>query len=416
MSSNLSDSAPVSLYTSCRDGDTDRVMQLIAEGVDVNGLHEHGETPLSAAVKNGHVDIVTALLAAGATTNYGQNRERSVLAAACLGGHLAIVKILLASAAPLHPDDPSVATPLGMACAGGHIDIAQYLLDHGDTINFKRPEGWSGHFKPALYCAIERGHLPMVKFLLNKGADVHAKAYDTCSRSNLYAVTLAPNDSIREDLVRLLLNAGLSPDDRQALENAASQRQTRVVQMLIEAKPNLHGHTWSAMLMTIEAQDLQRLRLLIAAGFDVDEEDERDYTPLTVAIECGQTEMVRELLAAGADIEATGPAGNTPLQIAAKEGQVASAELLIAAGANIDFDEDGDPGPPLLAAAYCGHIGVVKLLLDAGADIDLISEGGTALGAARDRNHQDIVNLLLSRGASDQVEDREEEEDDDEDD
>jgi len=55
----------------------------------------------------------------------------------------------------------------------------------------------------------------------------------------------------------------------------------------------------------------------------------------------------------------------------------------------------------LMAAAECGHKDIVLFLLDMGADLQAMNDfGQNVLDVARERGRQDIVDLLESRGAT----------------
>ena len=55
---------------------------------------------------------------------------------------------------------------------------------------------------------------------------------------------------------------------------------------------------------------------------------------------------------------------------------------------------------PLILAARNGHQDVVKLLLDKGAEPNMADQNGdTALGYAARGGHKDVVQLLFDRGA-----------------
>lgn len=61
-------------------------------------------------------------------------------------------------------------------------------------------------------------------------------------------------------------------------------------------------------------------------------------------------------------------------------------------------DEGGDS--PLITAAENGHTDV-NLLLECGIFVDLVNfSGWTALLSAAEKNHKDVVDLLLQRGAN----------------
>ena len=109
---------------------------------------------------------------------------------------------------------------------------------------------------------------------------------------------------------------------------------------------------------------------------------EHGDTPLHDAAYRGYADVVKLLLAAGADVNAKDSFGDTPLHAAAINGQADVVKLLLAAGA--DVNAKGWIGyTPLHHAAYDGHADVAKLLLAAGADVNARNTvGDTPLDAA----------------------------------
>jgi ankyrin repeat domain-containing protein 17 len=86
---------------------------------------------------------------------------------ACCNGHHEVVQVLLAAGAHLEDHNENGHTPLMEAASAGHVNVAKILLDHGASINTH-----SSEFKEsALTLACYKGHLPMVKFLLENGAN-----------------------------------------------------------------------------------------------------------------------------------------------------------------------------------------------------------------------------------------------------
>ena len=55
------------LYHACRNGDTERVRQLLDEGAPVDEKGEYGYTALMWASKRGHTEVVQLLLDNGAS-------------------------------------------------------------------------------------------------------------------------------------------------------------------------------------------------------------------------------------------------------------------------------------------------------------------------------------------------------------
>ncbi|XP_033613197.1 ankyrin repeat domain-containing protein 29 isoform X5 [Fukomys damarensis] len=85
---------------------------------------------------------------------------------------------------------------------------------------------------------------------------------------------------------------------------------------------------------------------------------------------------------------------------AARRGNLALLKLLLNSG-RVDVDcRDSDGGTALLAASQYGHRQVVETLLKHGANIhDQLYDGATALFLAAQGGYLDVIRLLLSSGA-----------------
>jgi ankyrin repeat protein len=97
----------------------------------------------------------------------------------------------------------------------------------------------------------------------------------------------------------------------------------------------------------------------------------------------------------------------TPLLVAAEVGLEAVGSLLLERGANPNTcGEDGDT--PLLLAARAGCVGLVAKLLDFGANPDAQdeSENLTAISIAAENSDLEMVELLLARGITPDMDDR----------
>src|SRR5918994_1712482 len=76
-------------------GNADTVRTLLASpNVDVNGIDEHGNTPLIEAARFGHDEVVTALLIAKADVKTKNDDGKTALMLAAEGGHEETVRML----------------------------------------------------------------------------------------------------------------------------------------------------------------------------------------------------------------------------------------------------------------------------------------------------------------------------------
>jgi ankyrin repeat protein len=85
-------------------------------------------------------------------------------------------------------------------------------------------------------------------------------------------------------------------------------------------------------------------------------------TLLNLAISVAAKPQIEALLAAGADVNEGNDRGWTPLHAAAYSNQPEIAALLIANGAALDVEAHGAGGTPLIAALFWGHREVADLL------------------------------------------------------
>ena len=119
---------------------------------------------------------------------------------------------------------------------------------------------------------------------------------------------------------------------------------------------------------------------------------------LIEAAKNGKTELVKLLIAAGADVNKADEDGETPLFRAAWNAHTECVKLLLAAGANVNKANKWG-GTPLYWAAYKGRTECVKLLIDAGADVNKASnEGRTPLSIAEKNGHTECAELLRAAG------------------
>ena len=150
---------------------------------------------------------------------------------------------------------------------------------------------------------------------------------------------------------------------------------------------------YAAVLGTPEA-----VKILIAAGADVNARNTFDATPLVLA--AYSPEKVRLLLAAGADPKAKTKTGRSALIIAAgRAGTIAVVRSLLDAGCDVN-EADTFGVSPLQLAAFEGQFETVRLLVSRGADVNAGDErGSTALQGAAGSLNADAVRFLLSKGA-----------------
>ncbi|XP_076196021.1 serine/threonine-protein kinase TNNI3K isoform X5 [Aptenodytes patagonicus] len=192
---------------------------LLKFGADVNASGEVGDRPLHLASAKGFLNIMKLLMEEGskADVNAQDNEDHVPLHFCCRFGHHEIVKFLLQSSFEVQPHVVNIYgdTPLHLACYSGkfevvkeiiqlsgtesltkenifsetafhsactygkNIELVKFLLDQNVvSINHQGRDGHTG-----LHCACYHGHIRLVQFLLDNGADMNLVACDP-SRSS----------------------------------------------------------------------------------------------------------------------------------------------------------------------------------------------------------------------------------------
>ncbi|KDQ07855.1 hypothetical protein BOTBODRAFT_83182, partial [Botryobasidium botryosum FD-172 SS1] len=129
--------------------------------------------------------------------------------------------------------------------------------------------------------------------------------------------------------------------------------------------------------------------------------------PLHHAVKCPSLAAIRLLLEHGADLNSTDDEGQTPLCDAVKYARDDNDNNIInlLLGRGANVNDEG--ARPLHAASKRGHASTVRLLLKSGVNLRLRNqEGETALHAALKRDCAATVSALLEAGADPNAEDR----------
>jgi len=191
-------------------GEADKVRSLLGKGADVNHKDIAKFTPLHCAVLGRNKEIVQLLIDNGADLGARSCGDITPLFCACRGGYLDIVTLLVNSGAEVNSSGwmnmkwgPGLVdkwTNLHITSFNGHIDVVEYLLDKGADIHAKFT--WVDEGLTALHLAAKRGHAKVVEHLLAKGADVNAK-----TKKGGTALSLAKEKGHKQ-VVELLLKHG----------------------------------------------------------------------------------------------------------------------------------------------------------------------------------------------------------------
>ncbi|KAH6880250.1 ankyrin repeat-containing domain protein [Coprinopsis sp. MPI-PUGE-AT-0042] len=391
------------LMLAARNGQTGAVALLLAHpGIQANLADHNMWLALMLAARNGHTGVAALLLAhPGIQVNLLNNDGWSALMMAARNGPEGIIRLFLA-----HPEiqvnlvNKQGYSALMEAARNGHSGAVTLLLAHaGIQANLVNNEGWS-----ALMFAAKFGHTDVAGLLLvHPGVQVNL-FNDEGWPALLVAARYGPEGTVKLLLAhpRILVNP-VNNDGWSALMMAARYGHAGVVALLLPhsgIQVNLvNNGGWSALMMAARYGQTRVLALLLAhTGIQVNLVNSNGWSALMMAAKYGPASTVKLLQQhPGIQINLANNRGLTALLLASERGDEAVVELLLAAN-GIDpnvFDNDGDTA--IKVAAQEGHGGVVRLLLalpNIDTTISSTTNGHTAISAAHDNSHSDIVDLL----------------------
>ena len=163
------------LHFAAAEQNSRAVLLLLSRGFGVNELDRGRHTPLHYACRRPLADTVRVLLEAGAVADARALDGSTPLHVAVEAGSSEVVRLLLAKGANRSYKLQNGATALHVACAKGLEDVCRALLLGVEKpallINLPDMTG-----STALHAAAAVGSCGVVALLLEKGADIRAKA------------------------------------------------------------------------------------------------------------------------------------------------------------------------------------------------------------------------------------------------
>jgi ankyrin repeat protein len=285
---------------------------------------------------------------------------------------------------------------LHYACRSGTANSVVRLIADGGEINAKDRLGIC-----PIYYASSRGDLPILKTLLDEGADPDqtgghfgAPMHVAARKGNF-------------EVSKLLLENHVDPNIQTgwygtALQAAACKGSQEIITLLLEngADPNISDGQYGTALQAAAHGGFENLvELLLRHNADVNIQGGKFGNALQAAAEKGHQRIMEILLASGADVNAHGGFYGTALHAAMCSGHEGIAQLLLDHNADVTA-ESPFYGTTLQAAAVGGFERLVELLLNKGININKQSGYmGTPLRCALMNNHKTLVDLLISKGA-----------------
>ncbi|KAI4248968.1 MAG: hypothetical protein LQ352_005786 [Teloschistes flavicans] len=364
------------------------------EDKDITSWAETEGDPVREAVAQGHVEVVTILL-----EHYEIDDETKLaqyLYIASSRGHEPIVRFLLDKGVGVNAVGGKQGTALQIAALEGQKEVVQLLLaKHANT------KVVSARFGSPLSAAAEKGHERTFQMLINAGAGINGKggwyAYP------LISAIVGQNDTIIQILLNKGANVNLTGGRHVcALMAAAALGKLALVKKLIDLGARVNDENdkgADALHSACCAGHLDVVELLLENGADVNAKGGKHRNALNAASSGGYAEIVDVLLDAGADPNAFDHNYGNALQAAARAGNEGIVRKL--SGSGCEVNAQGEiRGTALVGAASAGQARVVEVLFELGDPIGDNQETADAVVAATAKEHEDVVEVLVSHGAN----------------
>jgi len=305
--------------------DLEIIKLLIKHGTNLEEEGAYSSTALSRAAEKGRIDIIKFLENYLPIDDIPLSQLEKTLVDAMKENEKEVVIYLLEKGEKKLPKEFFRVEVLSYAARHGYDDLVNILLKRG--LNPQKEDIYYG-----LGEACYKGHLNVIKLLIEKGADVNGGDY----------------------------GASENP-----LMKAARYSYFKIAEFLLDNGANIEARSYEG------------------------------NTPIQFAAWEGQLEMIKFLVDRGANIDTTNDLNWNALMQACVEGYYEIVEYLIKKGSNIHLIDQEKGATSLMLAAWKCSEQIVKLLLENGIDKKIKDkQGKTAADYARERGCMFIAEII----------------------
>ncbi len=265
----------------------------------------------------------------------------------------------------LETPNPRGSTPLIVAASKGQTDLVKFLIEKGADINRANDFG-----NTSLHYAAWASDFEAFKCLFDKGANINV--VNSQGQTPLQYSCMGGNFEIMKYCVSSGMDIKAECDDGSSL---------------------IH---WAAY-----GGNLEMFKYLESEGLDYNIGDKDGSPPIFWAASGNRIEIIKYLVEEkNADVNFVDESGTIPLKSAIEGGHFEVANYLLEKGADINYKME-DNVTWLVLAAQNDNPELVKLLLDKGCKVNVFDDfGNTPLTTAAGHGNLDVVKILVENGAN----------------
>lgn len=298
--------SPLGLHRVIEAGNLDAFNKVLLAGVEFDTPFYRRaspeQTPLRLAASKGQVTIIDSLARFFGPSTV-TDKAYEVAKEAVQNGHVAVLDQLLWMGASLDiPDEFTMRTILSIAAEHGQLECVQFLFNNGCNVN-----SWDVFQQTTLWWACKQGHLDVVKFLVETGADPEFPSIEFPCPEPIYIAALGGHRAV----IQYLLDQGAHPTFKQRaniealakLAIAERQQEETILPLLFD-----HVDVDTELGWSSEERRWCLLMCAAACGYDDTAQKIRDmgyrfdhrlggrYSPMSIAAGHGHDEVVCSLL------------------------------------------------------------------------------------------------------------------------
>ena len=349
------------LYSAVESGKIEIVDFFITLETDINRRNNHIKTLLEDAIRIGKLSIVKFLIEIKGTdmdTKCSDNngRENSLLQLAAESGHLEIVNYLIGLGVNIFPDGKAM---LISALKSENTEVIKFFLEKeieriGDNVN----ELLQIAVNNGIYYAMD--YLVGFNYSVSRGFEIIEREFNELDFVRLI-VDKAPTyinciDKIGYSLLKLAIQNNDENILRFLVDKGAD----------INAK-GFNGN--SSLHLALLNDKLEIVRFLVDKGADINSEDKYGNSLIHISVKYGKLEIVRFLIDNKyVDVNSKNSKGDSLLHIAVLHDEFEIVQFLVDKVADINA-QDSEGYTALHLAAQYGRLETFRFLVDKSADL-----------------------------------------------